>query len=66
MGKVTIPYLVERHTSGRTYYTWQPTKAVRALGFQQKSFGTDRDRAITWSLKLNRAVERARRATKSP
>ena len=61
MVRVNIPRLVARRIRGKTYYTWQPTRAVKAMGFEQESFGTDRDRAIVRSLELNKAVERARR-----
>ena len=60
MATVEIPRLVARHIGGKTYWTWQPTKYVRRLGFAQKSFGTDRDRAITQSIKLNAQVEAER------
>ncbi len=46
MVRVNIPRLVARRIRGKTYWTWQPSRAVRALGFTQESFGTDRDRAI--------------------
>ena len=60
MVQVNIPYLVERRIRGKVYYTWQPGRHVRALGFRQKSFGTDRDRAITRSVELNAEVEAVR------
>ncbi len=41
MIRVNIPRLVSRRIGGKTYYTWQPTKVVKALGFAQESFGTD-------------------------
>ena len=60
MAIVEIPRLYSRHIGGKTYWTWQPTKYVKRLGFEQKSFGTNRDRAITQSIKLNAQVEAAR------
>ena len=60
MVKVNIPCLVSRRIRGKTYWTWQPTRAVKALGFAQESFGTDRDRAIIRSLELNAQVEAER------
>ncbi len=46
MVRVNIPRLISRRIRGKTYWTWQPTRAVKALGYKQESFGTDRDRAI--------------------
>ena len=56
MVRVNIPRLVSRRIRGKTYWTWQPSRAVRALGFTQESFGTDRDRAIIRSVELSAQV----------
>ena len=60
MVRVDIPHLVSRRIGGKTYWTWQPGKYIRRLGFSQESFGTDRDRAIIRSLELNAEVIEAR------
>ena len=65
MVRVTIPRLVSRRIRGKTYWTWQPGKYVKRLGFAQESFGTDRDRAIIRSLELNAQVEAARAKRRS-
>ncbi len=66
MATVEIPRLVARRVRGKTYWTWQPTRAVKALGFKQESFGTDRDRAIIRSLELKAQVEAARAKRNRP
>ena len=60
MAIVEIPRLVARHIGGKTYWTWQPTKYVKRLGFKQESFGTDETLAITRSVELNAEVEAVR------
>ncbi len=65
MVSVNIPRLVSRRIGGRTYWTWQPTRAVKALGFQQEWF-TDRDRAIIRSVELNAQVEAERAKRDQP
>ena len=60
MVRVNILRLISRRIRGKTFWTWQPSEYVRRLGFQQESFGIDRDRAIIRSVELNAQVEAAR------
>ena len=63
MVRVNISRLTARRIRGKTYFAWRPTRAVKALGFEQESFGTDETRAIIRSVELNAQVkaERAKR-----
>ncbi len=44
MIRVNIPRLVSRRIGGKTYYTWQPTKVVKALGVVAAIIGFVMDR----------------------
>lgn len=57
MGTVRIPYLVLRHSG----WYWQPSKAIRTLGFQFQTLGTNEQIAVAKAIKLNEAVKTTKR-----
>lgn len=59
--RVKVPHLVQK---GAAYY-WQPTKAVRKMGFVSEPLGKDRIQAIARADELNKRV-RAQRLEPAP
>ena len=61
MGDVKIPYYVRKAWKGRLFGYWQPTKAMRAQGFQSIRCGEDGPEAWAVAASMNDKWQRARR-----
>lgn len=61
MGDVKIPYYVRKPWKNRLFGYWQPTKAMRAQGFQAIRCGADGPEAWAVAAAMNEKYQRARR-----
>jgi hypothetical protein len=62
MGRVKIPYYVVKH--GKGY--WQPTKSMRAMGFQSRGLGQDGPAAWAEAWRLCEDWQRVRKGLAEP